>query len=117
MFARPEFGIALIVILLVVVIGSVRVILDDIQSRLRTLWRIEAKLDLVLKLAGVEFDPYKNFPPEVTQALQQMMASEANSRGRKKERVRAIYLYRKATSVNVKDAREFIDEVERRAAA
>ncbi|HEY2231338.1 MAG TPA: hypothetical protein VGI22_27100 [Xanthobacteraceae bacterium] len=60
----------LVLIVLGVGIGSAVASASNAQQRARMLWRIEAKLDLMLKQAGLEFDPYKNVPAGVAEALQ-----------------------------------------------
>jgi ribosomal protein L7/L12 len=73
-----------------------------IERRLRQLSRIEAKLDVLLQHAGVSFDPFKNVPADVTEALQ---------RG---EKILAIKRLREATGLGLKEAKEYVDEVARR---
>jgi ribosomal protein L7/L12 len=85
--------------------GIVRVTLSVIDKRVRALWRIEAKIDLLLSSAGIKFDPYQSLPKEVVDAI---------ARG---ERVRAMHYYREASGAGIKEARDFIDEAARRAKA
>jgi hypothetical protein len=66
------------------------------------LWRIEAKVDLLLKHSNIEFDPYSNLPREVADAV---------GRG---EKVRAIKSWREVTEAGLKEAKDFIEEVQRR---
>ena len=70
----------------------------------RTLSRLEAKLDALLKHQGIRFDPYSDVPARVVDAL---------SRGQK---IEAIKEYRAVTGVGLKEAKEFVEEIERRAA-
>jgi ribosomal protein L7/L12 len=77
--------------------------IDDIRKRIGTLRRIEMKLDLLMKHANIEFEPYKGLPPEVVDALQ---------RG---EKIEAIKAYRKLRTRNLKEAKKFIEDVQRRA--
>jgi hypothetical protein len=65
--------------------------------------RLEAKLDLLLKNAGIAFDPVADLPPPVVEALQ---------RG---DKIQAIKHYRDATGADLVQAKEFIEEVQRRA--
>ena len=104
--SRPETITLAILVLIVLGVGirSAAASASSAQQRVRMLWRIEAKLDLVLKQAGLEFDPYKNVPAGVAEALQ---------RG---EKIRAIKYYREATGVGLKEAKDFIEEFQRRAA-
>ena len=70
----------------------------------RALGRVEAKLDAILKHQGIQFDPYAEVPPKVIEALQ---------RGQK---IEAIREYRLATGIGLKDAKERVEEIWRRAA-
>jgi len=63
--------------------------------------RIDAKLDLLLKLSGLEFDPFKGLPAPVAEAVK---------RG---DKVQAVKLYREAKGVSLKQAKAVIDEIER----
>jgi hypothetical protein len=74
----------------------------DIQKRLAAISRLEAKLDLLLKNAGLNYDPYADLPPAVIDAL------------RMGEKIQAIKHYRQATGAGLKEAKEFIEEVQRR---
>ena len=38
---------------------------NGLERRLDALLRVEAKIDLLLERAGIEFDPYRRFPQEV----------------------------------------------------
>jgi ribosomal protein L7/L12 len=90
-------------VMAVVLVVFVLLRLVSIESRIAALSRIDVKLDLLLDQAGIEFDSYKNLPRQVTEALQ---------RG---EKIKAIKHYREATGVGLKEAKEFIDEIQRRA--
>ena len=63
----------------------------------------DGKLDALLKHAGVEYNPYDNLPDQVVQALQ---------RG---EKIQAIKHYREVTDAGLKEAKDFIEEVQERA--
>lgn len=76
-----------------------------IEQRLNRLSRLDAKLDALLKHAGITFNEYENVPPDVIEALQ---------RG---ETILAIKRLRQATGVGLKEAKEFVDEVKRRSVA
>jgi hypothetical protein len=76
--------------------------LNKIESKISMLSRVDAKLDLLLKQSGLEYDPYKNLPPSVVDAVQ---------RGKK---IEAIKRYRESTGVGLKEAKEFIEDVQRR---
>lgn len=70
----------------------------------RALSRLEAKLDALLAHEGIRFDPYADAPPGVLEALR---------RGKK---IEAIKEYRAATGAGLKDAKEYVEELRRRAA-
>jgi ribosomal protein L7/L12 len=69
----------------------------------RTLSRLEAKLDALLGHQGIQFDPYSNAPTRVIDAL----------RGGKK--IEAIKEYRVATGAGLREAKDFVEELQRRA--
>lgn len=75
----------------------------SIEKRVAALSQVDAKLDLLLKQAGIAYDPFKNLPPQVTDALQ---------RG---EKIQAIKHYREATGVSLKQAKDDVEEIQRRA--
>jgi ribosomal protein L7/L12 len=74
------------------------------ERNVRGVTRLEAKLDALLKHEGIQFDPYADVPPSVTEALQ---------RGKK---IDAIREYRTATGAGLQEAKDFVEEVQRRAA-
>ena len=82
------------------IIGARVVSLDQ---RLRALSRLEGKLDALLKHEGIRFDPYSEVPPPVLDAL------------RRGNKIEAIKEYRAATGVGLAEAKEFVEEVQRRA--
>jgi hypothetical protein len=94
--------LGLVVAGLVVVATIVRSTSGGGQSR--ALSRVEAKLDALLKHEGIQFDPHADLPPAVLDALR---------RGRK---IEAIKEYRQASGVGLKEAKEYIEELQRRAA-
>jgi len=79
--------------------------IEDIRKRMSALRRIEMKLDLLLQHANIEFEPYKGLPPEVVDALQ---------RGEKLEAIKAYYKVR-GRNLSLKEAKKFIEDVQRRA--
>ena len=93
----------ILVVFLVLGFATLRVVLSVVEKRSRTLWRVEAKLDLLLRHAQIDFDPYKNLPAEVIDAM------------RRGERIRAIKLYRDSSGAPLREARDLIDEALRRA--
>jgi ribosomal protein L7/L12 len=96
----------LVPVLLVVVVAELLLVmrLTSTHQQQRVLSRLEAKLDALLKHEGVRFDPYRDVPRAVIDALQ---------RGKK---VEAIKAYRAATGTDLKEAKEYVDEIARRAA-
>jgi ribosomal protein L7/L12 len=99
MSALPVVSILLVLVLML----SLQWRLTEIERQVSRVSRLDVKLDLLLKHAGVEYDPYKALPPEVINALQN---------GRK---IQAIKLYREASGVGLKDAKDFIEDAQRRA--
>jgi ribosomal protein L7/L12 len=73
----------------------------SMESRTAASWRIEAKLDLLMKHAGIEYEPFNALSAEVQDALQ---------RGQK---IEAIKLYRQATGVGLKEAKDAVEAAER----
>ena len=73
--------------------------LSPLESKLS---RLEGKVDELLKHVGIAYDPYERLSDEVIRAVQ---------RG---EKVQAIKHYRAETGVGLKEAKEFIEEVQRR---
>ena len=73
------------------------------ERQLRALSRLEAKLDALLKHEGVHFDPYGDLPQPVIDALRQ---------GKK---IEAIKAYRTATGAGLREAKEYVEELQRRA--
>jgi hypothetical protein len=51
-------GLAALFVLGLILLVAIRIRLDAIQSRIAAVARVEAKLDLLLKQANIEFDPY-----------------------------------------------------------
>jgi hypothetical protein len=75
----------------------------SLERRFRELSRVNAKLDALLKHAGIQFDPFGDVPPGVVDALR---------RGKK---IEAIKSYRETTGVDLRDAKEYVEEIQRRA--
>lgn len=93
--------------ILVAILISVGVVivftrLASLEHRLNRLSRLDAKIDALLKHAGIEFDEFQDVPPEVREALE---------RG---ETILAIKRFREATGADLKEAKHFVDEVRRR---
>jgi len=89
-------------ILLVIGFSMIRIVLAGVDRRVRALWQIEAKVDLLLQHAHIAFDPYRSLPAGVMDAMRQG------------ERVRAIKLYRDASGAELKKAVDVVDEALRR---
>jgi len=96
--------IALVVLgVILLILVSVALRLIEMRSRTGTLfYRVEAKLDLLLKQANIRFDPYANLPSEIAEAM------------RAGQRMKAIKLYMQSTGVGLKEANDFIKEFQRR---
>ena len=94
---------ALIAAVAATVVAVIGARIASIEQRLRALSRLEGKLDAVLKHQGIRFDPYGETPPAVLDALR---------RGRT---IEAIKAYRAETGVDLKEAKDYVDELRRRA--
>ncbi|MDB5600750.1 MAG: hypothetical protein JWN71_2794 [Xanthobacteraceae bacterium] len=92
--------VAILCVLVVLTFLGQRLI--KIQSRLDRLSSMDAKLDLLLKHAGLDYDPYKGLPPAVLEAI---------LNGNK---IEAIKRYREFAGVGLKEAKDFIEDVQRR---
>ncbi len=103
--ATPEsFGLIALVVLgvILLVLVSVALRLIEMQSRLGVLSRVEAKLDLLLKQANIKYDPCANLPREIADAV------------RAGQTIQAIKLYRQSSGVGLKEAKDFIEDFQRR---
>ena len=104
MLIPASFGWIEFVVLAVILFLLVSVVLRLIEMRSRlggTLSRIESKLDLLLRQAGVEFDPYANLPREIADAA------------RAGQTIQAIKLYRQfmdrqSSGVGLREAKDLI---------
>jgi hypothetical protein len=90
------------IIFLGILIAAVFVRIAALEQQLRKLSRLDAKLDALLRHAGVAFDPYRDVPPPVADAV---------GRGKK---IEAIKAYREATGADLRDAKEYVEELQRR---
>jgi ribosomal protein L7/L12 len=96
----PIFFAVLCFLMLVGVSSSVA----SIHRSVSALSRIEAKLDLLLKNAGAASeDPLADLPAPVLEAL------------RAGNKIEAIRCYREATGAGLKEAKEAVEELQRRA--
>jgi ribosomal protein L7/L12 len=96
---------ALLVVLILglfVVIAILGSRLNAIERRVVRLLSMEAKQDLLLSHFGLQVDAHRNVPPEVIEAL------------RSGNKIEAIKRYREATAVGLKEAKDFVEEVQRR---
>ena len=96
-------GLVALMALGLILLFAIRVRLDGLQSRIAAVARVEAKLDLLLNQANIKFDPFAHVSDDIVEAL------------RANRKIEAIKLYRQATGVGLKEAKEFIEEVQRRA--
>jgi ribosomal protein L7/L12 len=71
----------------------------DVSDLVKRQLRTEAKVDLLLKHAGITFDPNANVPPGVLEAL------------RAGNKIEAIRQYRQATGVGLKEAKDFVESL------
>jgi len=100
-------GIAAFLAAILIVLALYR--LSVLEQRVGTLSRlegkvsrVEGKVDALLKHAGITYDPYENLSDDVLRAVQQ------------REKIQAIKHYRAETGVGLREAKEFIEEVQRR---
>ena len=101
MTEQTAFISALILcVMLVNVLLGVRI--NKLEQRLFSLTRIDAKLDVLLMHSGLEYDPYKDLPSAVVEAVA------------RENKIEAIKRYREATAVGLKEAKDFIEEIQRR---
>jgi ribosomal protein L7/L12 len=71
----------------------------DVSDLVKRQLRTEAKVDLLLKHAGITFDPHANVPPGVLDAL------------RAGNKIEAIRQYRQATGADLKAAKDFVESL------
>jgi hypothetical protein len=102
-WTSASFALAALAVVVLILLAGIGARLNGLRSRIAVLSRIEAKLDLLLKQANIKFDPYASVPLDIVQALRE---------GRK---IEAIKLYRQSSGVGLKEAKDFVEEVERRA--
>jgi hypothetical protein len=102
-WTSASFALAALAVVVLILLAGIGARLNGLRSRIAVLSRVEAKLDLLLKQANIKFDPYASVPFDIVQALRE---------GRK---IEAIKLYRQSSGVGLKEAKDFVEEVERRA--
>jgi len=96
--ATAFLSIAILVLFLLITLLGKRLI--SMEKRLAKLTPIDAKLDLLLKAAHLEYDPLTQLPGDVVKALQ---------------KIEAIKRYREVMSVGLAEAKSVIEEARRRA--
>ncbi|HET6251883.1 MAG TPA: hypothetical protein VFE47_29630 [Tepidisphaeraceae bacterium] len=74
--------------------------LSYIEKQIAPLSLMNAKIDLLLKQARIEFDPRSHILTEIKTALQ---------RG---EKIQAIHYYRQASGVGLKEAKDYVEEIQ-----
>ncbi len=79
--------------------------LAALERQAAALSRLEAKLDAILSHSGVQFDPYEYVLSGVAEALKS---------GKK---IEAIKRYRAGTGADLKAAKDFVEELQRRASS
>jgi hypothetical protein len=99
--ATAFLSIVILVLFLLIALLARRLI--SMENRLAKLIPIDAKLDLLLKAARLEYDPLAQLPGEVVKALQAG------------QKIEAIKHYREAMSVSLAEAKSVIEEAQRRA--
>jgi hypothetical protein len=99
---QETFALIALAIAGLVLLAGLGARLTALQTRVAALSRVEAKLDLLLSQADIKFDPYANLPAGVAEAIQSG------------QKIKAIKLYRLSSGVSLKDAKDFIEEVQRR---
>jgi ribosomal protein L7/L12 len=92
-------SILILVLFLLITLLGTRLI--SMEKRLAKLTPIEAKLDLLLKAAQLEYDPLRNLPGDVVKALQAG------------QKIEAIKRYREVMSVSLAEAKSVIEEAQR----
>jgi len=95
-------AVAVLVLLMVVAIAGRRRLSADLDRHIRAIPRLEDKLDLLLKQGGIRYDPQKTLSPAIVDAI------------RRNSKIEAIKLYREATGVGLKEAKDYIEDVMRR---
>jgi ribosomal protein L7/L12 len=95
----------LIAVSAAIAVAAIGVRVASLEQRLHALSRLEGKLDALLKHQGIRYDPYGEVPHPVLDAL------------RRSKKIEAIKEYRAATGAGLKEAKEYVEEIQRRASA
>jgi ribosomal protein L7/L12 len=85
-----------------VLAAIILIVIASLARRLDRLSRMEAKIDTLLAHAGAVYDPLRDVPPDVIEAVHQG------------ETILAVKRYREATGAGLKEAKDFVDEVRAR---
>lgn len=100
MISIPVKGLYVAAAFLFFVLG-IRYRLDQIRIAVACSSRIEAKLDLLLKQAHIEFNPYAGVSPEIAEAV------------RNGEKIKAIKLHRRSTGAGLAESKELVEGPQR----
>jgi ribosomal protein L7/L12 len=95
-------AVAVLVLLMVVALAGRRRLSAELEQHIRAIPRLEAKLDLLLKQGGVRYEPHKTLSPAIVDAI------------RRGSKIEAIKLYREATGLGLKEAKDYIEDLMRR---
>lgn len=95
----------LVAVIAAIAVAAIGMRVAAVELRVRALSRLEGKLDALLQHQGIRFDPYGEVPQPVIEAL------------RRGQKIEAIKAYRAATGAGLAEAKEFVEEVQRRASA
>jgi len=95
-------GTTLLIIVMVVGVVVMLARLSALARKVDRASRVEAKVDALLDAQGVKFDPFRDVPPGVREAL---------DRG---QIIEAIKRFREATGAGLKESKDFVEELRRR---
>jgi hypothetical protein len=102
-FTQAEgFVVVAFMVVVLLLLGMLGGRLSALQRNLGPLHRVEAKVDLLLKQAGIKFDPYASVSLDIAEAV------------RRGEKIKAIKLYREKTGVGLREAKEYIEILQQR---
>ena len=76
---------------------------NEIAETLTAASIVDAKVDALLKHAEIEFDPFEQVNQEVIDAI------------KNGSKIEAIRLYKESSGVSLKEAKEYVEEFQRRA--
>lgn len=93
---------AFLIFLIVVCTLFIQLRLRMIDRRMDRLSRLDAKIDTLLKHAGMTFDEFYDVPPGVREPLEEG------------KRILAIQRYRELTGAGLVEAKAFTEEIRRR---